>query len=330
MMPLTVMLRITEELDGKRMPAPVVTAVRRWKGDADSVRYVRSSANHIFRFERDGALYYLRLSPASERAPARLAAELDFVEAVARAGVPVARPIPSLEGKLIERIEPADERYYAVLFAGLQGEGWLEPDALSPAMYRAWGRTLGRIHRVSQMYEPADVRFPSWRERVKEALPWLEKEPAIQSALIQAASWLERLPRPAGSQGVIHGDPELDNLVWDGATFHTMDFDDAHTHFYAYDVALALEAVGTDSAEAAERMGWFLEGYEMLAEMPVVDPDLIPRFLRLNQAFKAARLVRAYAGLPQAGVPAWVERLRARHGRALAETRAAMAAPFVW
>lgn len=330
MMPLTTMLAITEGVDAGEIPAPVLGAAGRWQADAGSVRHVRSSANHVFRFEREGSPYYLRLSPASERSPAGLEAELDFIEAVEAAGVTVARPVPSGAGTQIETVAGDGISYHAVVFAGLQGQAWLEPDELTPAMYRAWGETVGQIHRASQSYEPAAPRRPTWQERIAGARRRLAEEPAIRAELDRAADWLERLPRPAGAYGLIHGDPELDNLVWDGAVFHVMDFDDAHYHLYAFDVALALDEVWANEEKTGERTVLFLEGYRAVPGTPLINPALIPRFLRLNRALKAATLVRAYAGLPEEGVPQWVERLRARHREVLSETRATMADPFSW
>ena len=330
MMSLTTMLAITETVDTGEIPGPVQEAVGRWRADAGTVRHVRSSANHIFRFERAGAPHYLRLSPASERTPVRLIAELNFVGTVGAAGVPVALPVPSNESQRIEVVDAKGERYYAVVFAALQGQAWLEPHELTAAMYRTWGETLGRIHSISQTYVPVGPRLPSWRERLADAQHWLAEEPAIRAELEQATAWLDRLARPEGSYGLIHGDPELDNLVWDGVVFQVMDFDDAHYHFYAYDVALALADVWAVAEQAAERTAWFMEGYERTPGVLPVEPDLIPRFLRLNRALKAVSLVRAYAGLLEEGVPEWVERLRAHHRQVLAETRAAMAAPFTW
>lgn len=328
MMPLTVMLIVTEETDANRLPAPVVDAAARWGADAASGRHVRSSANHIFRLERDGQPVYLRLSPTSEREHVRLAAELDFVEAVQAGGVSVARPLPSRAGNLIETVAGEDD-YYAVLFAGLLGQAWLEPAELTAAMYRAWGQTLGRIHRVSREYCPPGPRRPTWEEGVEDAHRWLDDEPVVQKELDRAVAWLDQLPRTEGSYGLIHGDLELDNLVWDGSSFHVLDFDDAHYHWYAYDVALALEEVLAEE-EGATRAEWFLEGYQSVPGTAAIDAGLIPRFLRLNRALTAARLVRAYAGLPEQGVPEWVHNLRAHHRRVLAATREAMAAPFAW
>lgn len=329
MMPLATMLIVTEETDAGRLPVPVVAAARRWGMAAASGRHVRSSANHIFRFERAGRPVYLRLSPASEREHVQLVAELDFVAALHAGDIPLARPLASQEGNLIETIAGEEEDYYAVLFTGLQGQAWLEPPALTPGMYRIWGQTLGRIHRISREYYPPGPPRPGWKERVAAERRWLDEEPAIRQELDRAVAWLDQLPRPEGSHGLVHGDPELDNLIWDGSSFHVLDFDDAHYHWYAYDVALALEEVLAEEG-AAVRIEWFLEGYQSVASTPAIDTGLIPRFLRLNRALTAARLVRAYAGLPEQDVPEWADNLRAHHRRVLVATREAMATPFAW
>ena len=110
-----------------KVPEAAQAAMRLWHGE--SLVYVRSSANHIFRFSRSGQMHYLRLAHGTERSRAFVQAELDFIEHVASTGLAVARPIPSDNGALIEEIDDTGEIYYAVVFEGLEGEE-LELDGL--------------------------------------------------------------------------------------------------------------------------------------------------------------------------------------------------------
>jgi Ser/Thr protein kinase RdoA (MazF antagonist) len=149
MMDVQRMRRIVDVIESGALPAVAQEAARRWQGEA--LHYVRSSANHVFRFSlRDGETCYLRLTPAAERSRAAIQAELEFIEHVAHDGMAVARPLPSVAGELIEEVQdapdslriggPSDtQRYYAVVFEGLQGRQ-LELEELHEAHFRAWGR----------------------------------------------------------------------------------------------------------------------------------------------------------------------------------------------
>src|SRR5258708_39774496 len=153
MMDVQLMRHIVDEVECGAVPEIVQTAARRWCGQeaVSELTYVRSSANHLFRFQHEGHPRYLRLAHAAERHPSAIAAELDFVDHVARTGLAVARPVASAQGRLIEDVSSRGQHYSAVVFAGLQGRQ-LEFDELDEAGYRAWGRALALVHRASQTF----------------------------------------------------------------------------------------------------------------------------------------------------------------------------------
>ena len=135
------MRQIVDDVEQGVAPGVAQAAVRGWSAPGaeeaaiGSLHYVRSSANHIFRFRHEGRLCYLRLAHAAEREPSALAAELDFVRHVAQAGVAVALPIASTKGRLIEEVVSQGQRYWAVVFEGLQGQQF-ECEELDEAGYR--------------------------------------------------------------------------------------------------------------------------------------------------------------------------------------------------
>ncbi len=90
MMDVHHMRHIVDEVATGTLPDVAFQAMRRW--DGSSLEHVRSSANHVFRITLDGRPCYLRLTHSLERSREGIAAELDFVQHVSRAGVPVALP----------------------------------------------------------------------------------------------------------------------------------------------------------------------------------------------------------------------------------------------
>ncbi len=216
------------------LPLVALDAAGRWQGK--SLTHVRSSGNHIFRLvQTDGAIGYLRLTPVAERSRASLDAELEFVQHVARAGVAVARPIPSESGSLVEEVHDRGTStnatndttaYHAVVFEGLRGRQ-LEHDELTEPHYRAWGKTLAQLHDASQTFGPRASRAP-WLEeihRVRASLP--DSDEVVARVLNEGAAWLKTMPSNPESYGLLHGDCELDNLVWDGDEPQVLDFDSA-------------------------------------------------------------------------------------------------------
>lgn len=330
MMDVRSMRQVVDVLEAGSMPLAAEEAVRRWCGEPSAavcvgtLAYVRSSANHVFRFSQQGAPRFLRLSPASERRPDSLAAELAFVLHLAHAGIPVARPLPSAAGALTEEVSAGEQRCYAVVFEGLRGAQF-ELEEMNAARMHAWGRALARVHRASERFAHQPAR-PTWQDEIRalvHALPPDEAE--ARHVLTAGLAWLNALPTQHHGYGLIHGDFELDNLVWDGEQPQALDFDSAVYTLYVVDIAVALQDVwqeggaGRDQAIAA-----FLEGYATERPVPDGTAEALPRVLNLIRATKFARMLRAYASVSgeDGDAPAWFATMRDRHQRWLAATRA--------
>jgi Ser/Thr protein kinase RdoA (MazF antagonist) len=137
MMNIQIMRYVVDVLQSGATPQVAQTATAHWNGR--SLNYVRSSANHIFRFSQDNQPRYLRLAHSTERSHDAIQAELDFVLHAANSGLSVARPIPSANGAFIEVVHEDDQAYFAVVFEALQGTQF-EADDLDQPMLHAWGR----------------------------------------------------------------------------------------------------------------------------------------------------------------------------------------------
>lgn len=300
MMDVQLMRDIVDDVERGVLPDVAREAARRWSGQegVDSLRFVRSSANHLFRFEQEGNPRFLRLAHETERRPAAIEAELAFVQHVANMGLAVARPVKSLNGRLIEEVSSNGHRYSAVAFEGLWGNQ-PEVEDLDEAGYRAWGRALALVHAASQTF-PAHPARPSWHDELRAALRTLPAdETAVAQVLTSGLAWLETFALKDSDYGLIHGDFELDNLVWDGERVQALDFDDAAYAWYAVDFAAALQDVwlasDMSSAWREQRVTWFMEGYAALRPLPDGLLEAMPRLLTLLHALKMARLLRAYA-----------------------------------
>ena len=319
MMDVQRMRHIVDDVEQGALPDVAQTAVRRWcapgaeEAAVSSLHYVRSSANHIFRFAHEGRLCYLRLAHAAEREPSALAAELDFVRHVAYTGVAVALPVASTQGRLIEEIVSQGHHYRAVVFEGLRGQQF-ECDELDEAGYRAWGRALALTHSASQTFPPHSAR-PIWGDELRAALRTLPAdETAVAQSLASGLDWLDSLTIQDQDYGLLHGDFELDNLVWDGERIQALDFDAASYAWYAVDFAAALWDVwmadDTSSDLRNERITWFTQGYVTGRPLPDGLPEALPRLLTLLVAFKVAGLLRSYATTNEREHPVTVPTIR--------------------
>lgn len=329
MMNVQLMRHIVDQVEDGALPDVAQEAALRWcgRGEVSSLSYVRSSANHLFRFLHEGHSRYLRLAHAAERHPSAIAAELDFVHHVAGAGLAVARPVPSANGRLIEKVSSRGQHYSAVVFEGLQGRQ-LEFDELDAAGYRAWGRALALVHRASQTF-PLHPARPDWRDELSAALRTLPAEETIVAQILASGlRWLDTLALPDQDYGLLHGDFELDNLIWDGEQFHALDFDEAAYAWYVVDFAAALQDIwlagDTSSVTSTERITWFTQGYAALRPLPGGLREALPRVLILVLALKVARLLRAYATTSDGDSPEWLTQMRTAHQKWLQAKRAVL------
>jgi Ser/Thr protein kinase RdoA (MazF antagonist) len=122
---------------------------------------------------------------------------------------------------------------------------------------------------------------------------------------------------------LIHGDFELDNLIWDGEQFQILDFDDASYAPFLADVAFAVADIWFgENARRPERLAAFLEGYSEIMLLPNDIVDSVGRFLNLLLAVKIARVRRAYSTTPSDNDPTWLTGMERYHQRWLAAKRA--------
>ena len=289
----------------------------RWLGPEARIRLWRASANFVCMVDPPAPRYYLRFNHESERGPGEIAAELTFIEHLARQGIRTARPQPSRAGRLVESVVTEQGVFHGVLFEALPGAE-LAFEKLDLAGFERWGRALGELHRAAQGCPMEILKDrPGWQERLAlarreipaaESLAWRELD-TVERAL-------RRLPQDADTYGMIHYDFEQDNLIWDGSAPGVLDFDDCGPYWYAADVAYALRDLFADSSARIDlqdaRLRAFVSGYRTarpLAEEALGD---LPLFLRLHNLAAFARISRSIAGEPLAEEPTWLSGLRGK------------------
>jgi Ser/Thr protein kinase RdoA (MazF antagonist) len=136
-------------------------------------------------------------------------------------------------------------------------------------------------------------------------------------------AWLRAMQPPPRDYGLLHGDFELDNLVWDGRRWQALDFDGATYGWCGVDIAIALQDVASMADERREaHLNSFRAGYAQVRPLPDGAWEAMPRILALVTAAKISLLRRAYRDvLPDADSPAWLVKMRAYHERWLAAKR---------
>jgi Ser/Thr protein kinase RdoA (MazF antagonist) len=180
---------------------------------------------------------------------------------------------------------------------------------------------------------------PRWLDEIRAARASLPlTEPAAARVLDAGAARLEAWQVEPTEYGLLHGDCELDNLVWDGERPQVLDFDSAVYAPYALDIAIAFQDVWQEEgAQRDDHMVWFYAGFSELRPLPTSLREAMPRLLSVLAAFKVATLMRAYATSTADGAgawqtapadpadPPWLVSMRTRHRQWLDRQRAALA-----
>ena len=252
-----------DRFDKRQLPALVREL---WRGRPESLRWVGQAYNIVYRFEAEGGGCYLRICHSVLHPLPKAHQVMHFLRFLADRDVPVGKPLPSVRGNYIESLP---DGYYAAAQSEAPGTE-MSAHLLDLSVYEAWGQSLGRLHAASRHYQPSpaiDYAFPTvqrfWRNiasTVRTAAPELQR---IYAQLTEYMNGL-----PPNDYGLIHGDYRPGNVIWDGSTARTVDFDEPNYHWYIADVSRALlELSGQPPAQRRRFREAFMRGYQ--AEHPL-------------------------------------------------------------
>jgi homoserine kinase type II len=266
--------------------------------------------NLNLRLDADGELLVLRRYDATE--PAEVPWEIELLRRLVARGFPTAPLIARSDGALASTFSGRP----AALFAYLPGRHPAPDDPRAAALA---ADVVARLHELTDgLTLPYPRTRMDGRRRLALFRTWLEARGARpgEAALARLAAEVEaytaelaaRLgPRArALPRGAIHHDAHADNLLLDeaGRLVALLDFDDAHETFLLADLAVLLEAWGSEPAShalAPERTGVVLRAYRARRRLSEAEQELLPDFLAL---YSLADSVQYVADRVEGGAPA--------------------------
>ena len=239
-----------------------------YHGNPASTGLISQDYNIVYRFDAGGRGYYLRICHVSLHPLPEARAVMRFLRFLAAQGVPVGAPVPSASGAYIETLP---QGYFAAAQREAPGVS-LERHLLDLPVYRAWGRSLGKLHAAARRFQPersSDYQFPSVQQFWRNIEPTIRAAaPNIQRVYAELTDWMGGLP--LRDYGLTHGDFRPGNVIWDGATARTIDFDEPNYHWYIADICRALlELYDQPATERRKFRDEFMRGY--LAEHTIDD-----------------------------------------------------------
>ena len=187
--------------------------------------------------------YVLRISDLDDRIMEDYLAETEYIRFLKENGASVADVIPSVNGALVEKIEEA----YVSLFEYAEGMlmfdngyRYSEGAPLEEYFYNV-GKTIGRIHKLSQEYEPSHKRMSYFdkynMEYIDQLIPDTYGE--LKKVIAKRIEEFRKLPVNDDVFGMVHfdycdGNYHVDMSSGDITVF---DFDNCIFCWYMFDLA---------------------------------------------------------------------------------------------
>lgn len=314
MLPVSQIWQISTTVDAE-WRSPIADAVAAaWGLPAGAARWLRSSATHVFIAPgREGDTpSYLRFAPSASLAGEKLSSSAPLMADWADRSLGAVRPLPSVNGQLTEVVKTPRGDVTAMLVPAAPGAE-VSVDHLRADQAMAWGTALAHLHREGSAGIFCPFRMPAGQD-VHTGHDMAGFDEPLMRAIAAAEEKVADLDPVHHSQGICHGDFELDNIRFGPAGPAFFDADEAHHGWFAADVALAvrdLTGVTLGSAERPELLGAFLSGYRSRRPFSEEEEQSLP----LHSLAASARLLRQLEGVLDAGRgdtdPEWVRDLHA-------------------
>jgi Ser/Thr protein kinase RdoA (MazF antagonist) len=285
--------------------AAVSQAARLFGTELSRLYFLGGMDGSAYAFERDSQGYVLKVAPLPadrlEHLP-RMAEKYDFVTYLAENGVRVARPVRSVNGNWVERVDVTEGSYLASAAVRALGHhmNGRNPAEASTPLFQKWGQVTGQMHALAKGYK-------TWRHEADGSRPqtcimdWKEeydsfyqacKDIRIREKWRDVGSQLEKLPQARDCFGLIHNDLHMQNFLIDDGEITVIDFDVCSYHWFATDIAIPLffaDWTGAPKTEPARRtfltgfLRDFMAGYNQANSLDEVWLKRLPLFLKHHQ-----------------------------------------------
>ncbi|MDE2702353.1 MAG: phosphotransferase [Chloroflexota bacterium] len=265
------------------------------------IELVANAENCVFRVEMpDSRAYVLRIHRPGYHSLTELESELEWVRALADAGISVSVGRPTLDGRAYAEVPTPDGE--SSRFVGLIDwtEGQIlddeielesDPDRIA-ARFEQIGRIAARIHNQASLWSPPpgfvrhefDVpgfvgESPFWGRFWDVPVLRPEQRAILLRARDGVANYLGGYGKDPGIYSMIHSDLHPRNFVVTASgNLHVIDFDDAGFGWHQYELATVLwELEGEPGFEEVRQA--LLTGYRSLRPISDEAVALIPLFL---------------------------------------------------
>jgi Ser/Thr protein kinase RdoA (MazF antagonist) len=187
-------------------------------------------------------------------------------------GVAVVTPKASKYDRLIEEHAEGEYVFYGYCYPYLPGET-LKPEKWTDTILENWGELIGQIHRLSQEYpfyigltDPSNGEMTlNWQYEMQSLINHSEDD-ELRKWWLGLKKQVTALPATRQTMGMVQNDPHHENILLHGDALSLLDFDVSLCHFFASDIAIAIQSVLFTRSGGMER--------------PLDNKDALRRFIK--------------------------------------------------
>lgn len=231
----------------------VAKALAYWGMPKANYTLAAKRENTVFQVTTAQNEFALRLHRIGYRTQAELESELQWMSALAEAGIRVPRPIPSESGHLIHEIDGILIDILEWLPGTQVGVAGTLPNTVSRVDFcKTLGQSMAQLHNISDKWTPAEAFIrPAWNRAglvgptplwgpfwENPMLSATERDTllAVKSATDAQLEALE----PSLDYGLIHADLLSENMILHESSLYMIDFDDSGYGFRDFELATFL------------------------------------------------------------------------------------------
>ncbi|WP_433747113.1 phosphotransferase enzyme family protein [Falsibacillus pallidus] len=251
--------------------------------------------NKIYEYESDGKPFILRLIAADRKTKEQIESELRWVRFLKENGVKASPPIPSINQEWVEKVGVEGTEYFACAFHKAEGAfiNVSEPSQWNQAFFFDWGKTIGKMHKLSNTYNIEETR-PTWAEKSFDPYGIMDSLPTdMQAKYTKHLTSLHTFSRGNEVFGLMHNDFHQGNFHVKNGEMILFDFDDCAYNWFANDLAVSFYHAywqGTsfnpgDRNFAEIFLRPFFEGYRKEFELSDEILKQIPIFLKIRELY---------------------------------------------
>ncbi|GAA0363013.1 phosphotransferase enzyme family protein [Bacillus horti] len=247
----------------------------------------------IYEFMLDGAEFIMRITHSLHRDKGEMQAEVDWIYFLAQQGVSVAKPIFSVNERLLERIDLDDSYFLVSAFEKAPG-GKVTKENWNEDLFIEWGKITGQMHKHTQSYEPpTGLKRPMWYEdplllEAENHLP--AGHEIVVKKFSETIQKIKELPQNSDAFGLIHTDLHYGNFFVHEGKITAFDFDDCSYQYFVSDIAIPLFYSLYGSLSGDDKISFtrifmknFLAGYLTEHCLDKFWLEQLPLFLKLRE-----------------------------------------------